>query len=256
MEKVVTLMTSTIVLQSHKYPLPESWLNLCINSVKHWAAYNQFDYQLIGDELFDYLTQEILYKTKDQKVIATDLARLKLLQDYLERGYETVIWCDADFLIFEPEKFSLPESSYAIGREVWIQDAVKTTNKLISKVKVHNAFLMFRHQNNFLNFYTETAERLIALNTGTMPPQYIGPKLLTALHNIAQCPVLESAGMLSPLVINDIAKGDGPALRLFQKDSPHEIYAANLCQSLFNKGKVNTPDINQCINTLLNKSSL
>ena len=111
--------------------------------------------------------------------------------------------------------------------------------------------MMFRKNNVFLDFYTETAEKLILLNNGTMPPQYIGPKLLTAIHNIAQCPVLETAGMLSPLVISDIAKGAGPALALFESESESNIYAANLCQSLYNQGEVSEETMNQCINTLL-----
>jgi hypothetical protein len=67
--------------------------------------------------------------------------------------------------------------------------------KLRAYVKVRNAFLMFRKGNHFLDFYTATAQRLLRLNQGSMPPQFIGPKLLTALHNVAICPVMETAGM-------------------------------------------------------------
>jgi hypothetical protein len=49
-------------------------------------------------------------------------------------------------------------------------------------VKVHNAFMMFRQGNHFPDFYTDAAERLLDLNQGAMPAQFIGPKLLTALH--------------------------------------------------------------------------
>jgi hypothetical protein len=68
-----------------------------------------------------------------------------------------------------------------------------------------------------------------------VPPQFIGPKLLTALHNIAYCPVLETAGMLSPLVIRDILKGNGKALELFKRESPAKLYAANLGASVVMK---------------------
>lgn len=244
-------MTKTIVLQSYKHPITESWLDTCIRSVKIWSDINKFSYQFIDDSLFNYVSEGVLKKTIHQKIIATDLARLMLLQDYLSKGYETVIWCDVDFLIFTPEKFLLPSSSYSLGREVWIQDDKKEDKKLTSRIKIHNAFMMFRKNNTFLDFYTETAEKLLLLNKGSMPPQYIGPKLLTAIHNIAQCPVMETAGMLSPLVISDIVKGGGPALTLFKNKSSHDIYAANLCHSLYKEGKVTEHTINQCINTLL-----
>jgi len=172
----------------------------------------------------------LLEKTAQQKVITTDLARLYALQCGLRQGYHTVIWCDADFLIFNPLEFVLPETSYALGREVWVQ--ADSNSRLKAYSKVHNAFLMFRVGNSFLDFYTETAERLLHLNTGVMPPQFIGPKLLTAMQNIAICPVMEVAGMLSPLVSRDLIKGQGEALDLFRKKSPVPICAANLCGSL------------------------
>ncbi len=240
-------MSNTIVLQSHRQPLPDTWISECINSVKHWCELNEFNYQFIGDELFDYLPESLLKKTQHQLIVATDLARLKLLQHYLTKNYQTVIWCDADFLIFSPTLFKLPTSSYALGREVWIQEDKSNPKKLVAKCKVHNAFMMFRRNNSFLDFYSETAERLLHLNNGNIPPQFIGPKLLTAIHNISYCPVLETAGMLSPLVIKDIANNGGEALSLFLEKSPELITAANLCSSLFKTKGTNKIEIEQCI---------
>ena len=249
-------MANTIVIQSHRQPLPLEWLSSCIDSVKHWANLNKFDYRLLGDELFDYVSAALLEKTKTQRVIATDLARLKVLQHYLTKGFDTVVWCDADFLIFAPTAFRLPDEPYAVGREVWIQTNNNDPQKLNAYIKVHNAFMMFRQGNSFLDFYADTAERLLTLNEGPVPPQFIGPKLLTAIHNVAQCPVLETAGMLSPSVIKDIAQGKGPALDLFTKRSPQAIAAANLCSSLHQGGEVNPTEIEKCIAELLDKNSV
>ncbi|MFK7793786.1 MAG: hypothetical protein AB8B89_00415 [Gammaproteobacteria bacterium] len=243
-------MSNTLVIQSHRQPLPYPWIETCIASVKHWAKSNQYDYEYIHDELFDYITPTLLTKVKNQKVIATDLARLKLLQNKLKQRYQTVIWCDADFLIFSPEKFNLPNEPYSIGREVWVQQNKNNSEKLITKTKVHNAFMMFRRGNNFLDFYAETAERLLTLNIGNIPPQFIGPKLLSALHNIAYCHVLETAGMLSPMVIKDIAQNGGKALDLFKSKSIEAIAAANLCGSLFGQGEMTAQEIEQCIHNI------
>jgi len=242
-------MSKTLVLQSHRQPLPVNWINYCVDSVKNWAESNEFDYLFIGDELFDYVSDQILEKPKKQRVIATDLARLLALKSYLAKGYETVIWCDADFLIFSPEKFHILDENYAVGREVWVQDDNKS-KKITAHIKVHNAFMMFRKTNSFLEFYIDTAERLLLRNNGGMPPQFIGPKLLTAIHNVVQCPVLESAGMLSPRVIRDIADGHGPALELFRKKSLQPIYAANLCNSLYESGAYSASTVEKCIDVL------
>lgn len=243
-------MSKTLVLQSHRQPMSVMWMQTCINSVKYWAKLNNFDYKFIGDELFDYVSDAVLEKTKTQRIIATDLARLKALKDYLSEDYETVVWCDADFLIFSPEKFYLPDEEYAVGREVWIQATKDNSNKLTAHIKVHNAFMMYKSGNSFLGFYIDTAERLLLSNQGRMPPQFIGPKLLTAIHNVAQCPVLETAGMLSPLVIEEIAKGGGPALELLKKKSSQPIVAANLCNSLFERNEYSTDSIESCISAL------
>jgi len=209
---------------------------------------NDYEYQFFGDELFDCLPAGLFEKTRNQKVIASDLARLLVLKGALNRGYETVIWLDADFLIFNPAEFVLPDQPYAVGREVWVQN--DRHGKLRVFKKVHNAFLMFRQGNHFLDFYSETAERLLLLNQGAMPPQFIGPKLLTAIHNVAILPVMESAGMLSPAVIKGILGREGQALDLFVNNSPVLITAANLCTSSCDKDEVSEMEMQQLIKLL------
>ena len=248
-------MIKTLVLQSHRTPLPAQWINRCISSVKNWATQYQFDYLFIGDELYGYVPKSLLKKTKAQPIIATDLARLRALQFYLKQGFDRVIWCDADFLIFAPDNFLLPDEPYALGREIWVQNDRKKTTKLNVYIKVHNAFMLYCKNNSFLDFYADTAERLLTLNQGQMPPQFIGPKLLTAIHNIAQCPVLETAGMLSPRVIQDLANGTTSALSLMKQRATQSIFAANLCSSLYAKAEFNEQQIQQCIDKLLQQQT-
>lgn len=239
----------TLVLQSHTYPLPHTWIKLCIDSVKNWATANSYDYLFLGDEIFNSVDEDILEKTSSQPVIATDLARIISMKNHLSNGYDRVIWCDADFLIFAPANFSLLQEPYLLGREVWIQNDKEC--KLTAHIKVHNAFMMFQQGNSFLDFYIDNAKRFLIRNTGNVPPQFIGPKLLTAIHNIIQCPVLETAGMLSPSVINDIANKSGPALALFKQRSPQAITAANLCSSLYKDDSKNKKIIETTIDVLL-----
>jgi hypothetical protein len=208
--------------------------------VSDWCALNSYEYRFLGDELFEGVPGVLLEKTQDQVVIASDLARLRVLQDALNEGYQAVVWLDADFLIFNAAAFVLPDSPYAVGREVWVQQ--DNNDKLRVYNKVHNAFLMFRQGNSFLDFYAETAQRLLARNQGMVPPQFIGPKLLTALHNVAVLPVLETAGMLSPLVIKDMLQGEGAAMDLFVAHSPQPIAAANLCISSCRNNEVSNKD--------------
>jgi hypothetical protein len=82
------------------------------------------------------------------------------------------------------------------------------------------------------------------------PPQFIGPKWLTALRSIALCPVMETAAMLSPLVMRDCIAGQGEALRLFQKKSPVTPAAANLSSSLTEREGLTDADMNSLIEIL------
>ena len=242
-------MSKTLIIQSHRHPLPHAWLQACLDSVADWAQTNRYHYRYIGDEIFATLDQELLDKTRTQRVIASDLARLISLQQGLAEGYDCVVWCDADFLIFDPGGFVLPDTEYALGREVWIQH--DATQRIRAFVKVHNAFLMFRRGNTFLDFYRATAERLLRLNQGAMPPQFIGPKWLTALHNIALCPVMETAAMLSPLVMRDCLAGQGEALQLFHKKSLAPPAGANLSSSLTEREGLTDADMDSLIDILL-----
>jgi len=223
-------VSATLVIQSQRIPLPFTWLQACLDSVADWAGLNGYEYRFLGDEIFDQVVPTLLQKAGGRGVIATDLARLSLLRQGLDQGFDRVVWCDADFLVFRPEAFVLPPAAFALGREVWVQ--LEQGGRPRAYPKVHNALLMFQRGNHFLEFYADTAERLVRLQQGGMPPQFVGPKLLTALHNIARFPVMEIAGMLSPCVMRDILNGGGAALELFLKKSPAALAGANLSASL------------------------
>jgi len=160
-------MSDTLVIQSHRSPLPYLWVEQCLASVRAWCALNDYQYLFIGDELFDRLPETIQRKTAQQPVITSDLARLLAIKAALQ-CYTCVVWLDADFLIFKPSEFEIPDMSYAVGREVWVQH--DNNGRLRVYKKVHNAFLMFRRDNHFLDFYTESAQRLLMHNSVAVPP--------------------------------------------------------------------------------------
>lgn len=244
-------MQRTLVLQSHTEPLPAAWLAICLQSVRDWAERREFDYRFVGDELFDLLDDDLRLKTAGQPVVASDLARLLALRAALTAGYERVVWCDADVLCFAPARLDVPNSDFAVGREVWVQRRRARGSSLRAYVKVHNAFLVFCRHNSFLDFYIGAATRLLRHHTGPFAPQLVGPKWLTAIHNIAPCPVVEQAGMLSPLVLADLVRGDGPALSLLRERSHRPLAAANLCASLQRTGELDTPTVERAIERLL-----
>jgi len=244
---------STLVIQSHRTPLPAAWLQPCLDSVRDWALGNKFEYRFLGDEIFSPLSEAILQKTADRLPAASDLARLIALQAALDEGYETAIWCDADFLVFAPDALSLPRESYGLGREVWVQPGA---GKLRVHVKVHNAFMFFRRGNPFLDFYRHAAQRMLEAHEGPMVPQFVGPKFLSAIHNMLSCPVVEEAAMFSPATTRALLAGGGPALELMLAKSIRPPAGANLCSSLADNGELSEGELDQAVALLLARGSI
>lgn len=251
-------MRSTLVLQSHTDPLPYAWLEPCLQSVKEWAQEQGFDYRFVGDELFDQLSVEERKACGQQTVVASDLARLLCLKQALQEGYTQVVWCDADTFVFAPSRLSLstclaPGTAFAVGREVWVQTQGW---RLRCFVKVHNAFLFVKRDNPFLDYYLYCARQIVTQyrrmdKQRTMVPQLIGPKLLTALHNVSPLPVAEPFAVLAPEVIVEvIAQTPGQALSLFNRRSLSVPLAANLCASSISRGELTNEQMEQVIEQL------
>ena len=143
----------TVVYQSYRTDNIPAWIASCMGSVKAWADIKGADYRFYDDEMFERVPNWYREKTKDRLVVATDLGRLILAKELLAEGYDKVIWCDADMLIFAPDQFEVPiEDEYAFGREIWIQHDAK--GRLKAYRKIHNAFFVFTQNNSFLDFYS------------------------------------------------------------------------------------------------------
>lgn len=216
----------TIVLQSQKPgPLPR-WQRRCCDSVRAWAKAHAFEYSFCGDELFRRLPPMLREKLRDQPVVATDLARLLWIRECLQNGYDRAIWCDADLLVFRD--FTPSPGDHAFGREVWVQarDA-----GLHSYRRIHNAWLLFEAGSAVLPFYIDRATALLERVRMPVVPQFIGPKLLSALHNIVGFTVEERVGMISPLVMRDLLAGHGAAMDILRDGHSDSLCAANLCAS-------------------------
>ncbi len=241
----------TLVVQSHRTPLPASWYERCIESVRFWAVAQEFDYRWLGDELLDRLAPELLEKTRRQPVVATDLARLIVLEEALTEGYARVVWVDADVLVLDPARLVLAERPAQFGREVWVQRDAAGVHKVYRKI--HNAFMAFEAGNPVLPFYRHSAERILNRydpNASRMVAQLIGPKLLTLLHNAIGFDVIESAAVLSPAVAKDVLEGGGEALRRFVEASAVPPLALNLCGSSVRGGELGDEDVCRLVGCL------
>lgn len=241
-----------VVLQSCPAGERGGWLGQCLASVEHWATRRGYDYRFCDDALFNWLPAELRRKTAAQPVIASDLARLAWMQATLDNGAAAVVWLDADVYVSRPADLDLPSADFAPGREVWVQ---RDGHGLRSYRKVHNAALLARRGTPVLPYYRRAAEQILrAHRPGYMVPQLLGPKLLTALHNIAPFEVWESVGMLSPAVAGDLLTGGGQALERFMADSGAWPAAINLCRSSVSGGSLAADDMPRLIEQITQQS--
>jgi len=254
-------MTKTLVLQSAQSRRAQ-WLDTCLVSVESWAAQANYTYRFIGDELFDQVPEWYMRKVAGRMPIASDLGRLLWIKNLIDQGEaDTVVWLDADVLVFAPSKLKLaPVSSCVFGQELWIQKKLpkshpKDGEKLQRqngtwqvRKNVHNALAAFRKDCPVLPFLIEVIQRMMhRVDANFIAPQMMGPKLLSNLHNLADFELMPSVGALSPEVILNLAgkqakheetsvknsQGAGQgALQALLARQTEPLLAANLCSSL------------------------
>ncbi|MEM6707862.1 MAG: hypothetical protein AAF648_03680 [Pseudomonadota bacterium] len=199
--------------------------------MRSWAEESGHAYRWLDDELFTPVPVALRLKTRYQSVVTTDLARLLQLERALVEGYSPVFWFDADVLVVAPERFSFTGPGHALGRELWFQATPRGAPKRYWRI--HNAFLAFERSDPVLPFYRLAAERVLERFEGqAMVPQLLGPKLLSALGNLAQLTVQEDAAMLPPLVAESLLSADGCLFERWVEEHIVPPAAINLCASL------------------------
>jgi hypothetical protein len=222
-------------------------MHLCLESVHGWAQKQGHQYRFVGDEIFERVPRWYRDKVGGKLPVATDYGRLILIQEALKEGFDTVIWLDADVLVFDPSLYISFEGSCAFGQEVWVQ---AEGDGYTAHRNVHNAFCAFRQNSVTLPFLLETMESLIRrVDPNHLAPQLVGPKLLTALHSLCDFSLVPEVGALSPSVVADIVIGKGAALDMLRRRSEVKPKAVNLCASL-----IETPQAEKVIEVLLGSS--
>lgn len=251
---------STLVIQSCSERQRQSWMRACLDSVERWSEGQGYDYRFVGDEIFEKVPPWYRAKVGSKLPVATDYGRLVLMREALDAGYEEVIWFDADLLIFDRALSLAFDGSCAFGQEVWIQrregrpEARQAGQeaRLEARRNVHNAVCVFRKGCPVLPFLLHTIESLVRrVDPAHIAPQFAGPRLLNALHPLADFALLPQVGALSPDVVADLVAGGGLALDLLRKETRVPLQATNICASVNGGGTAE-----QVVTVLLREAAL
>lgn len=226
----VATASPTVLLQSAPLVRP-AWVDGCLESVRSWAEKREFDYRFVGDELFDELPQRFLTKLKGRTPIIADLARLRLMQRYLETSGGHVLWIDADSLIVNPDWSPNLHAVAGFGEECWVyQNEEGAWRRFITP---HNAFMTFAAGSPVLPFLSYLSESIIdRVVSDRIAPQMVGPKLIKALNNLADFDLYPEAGAMSPALLHEITGHPGPAVACYQGVDRQPLDCVNLCASL------------------------
>ena len=223
-------MTLT-VFQSAPLDRP-AWIDRCMASVRNWAALQGWSYQFIGDEIFDLVAPELRAKLKGRTPILADIARLELMQQHLDKEGGQALWIDADSLVLNPHWCPVFDSPASFGQEFWVQDDPGCDGWRHYQ-SPHNAFISFSAGSPILPFLRYAATNLLErVDTQKLAPQFVGPKLLKALHNLCPFTLHEQAGALSPALAIELVKEPGPAVNYYRDKGGPALSVVNLCQSL------------------------
>lgn len=222
----------TLVIQSASELDRPGWLSSCLQSVEGWARERGYDYRFRGDDALELTPGWYRAKLIGRSPIVADLARLLLIRDALAMGYERACWIDADVLLYAPERLDLPDDDEcAFGREYWVQK--NRDGRWQVRRNVHNALCSFVAGCPVLPFLIHATQRIISrADPQHIAPQMVGPKLLSALHNLTGFGLIDTIGALSPAVLDDVVQGGGEALRAMLAATPEPLAGVNLCASV------------------------
>lgn len=220
----------TIVYQSFRTTQVPAWVETCLGTVKQWAAGNSYDYQFVGDELFDHVPAWFREKAGGHICVVADLARLVLARKLLAGGYDRTVWVDADMVVFDPKSLQVGiGSDFAFCQETWLN--VDEGNQARCIRRVNNSITAFVRGNVHLDFFIDSCER-VARHYPVLRKLDVSTRFLSELSKILPMQLFANVGMFSPPILADIATGTDGIIKSYMERVSAPLACANLCGSL------------------------
>jgi hypothetical protein len=217
---------SALVYQSHSNRAPR-WIRQCTATVRAWAAARGYRYRLLGDELFDGVGLEVALKARSMLPVA-DLGRLLWAERLLAEN-ESVVWVDADVVVFDPERLAVDTNApFLVCREVLVtRDKAGLSTPGVT-IAYSPTVLFFRRGEPFLGRWIAAARKL-ADQRPQLGDAEFGRELLRKLARGKVLPAIKSVGHFNAAVLKEIYGHEGPATQLMMRASGTPFAAANLC---------------------------
>lgn len=201
-----------------------------MDSVKRWANNKNYSYVFIDDSFFTYAPTWFHEATNSQRHLVSDYARLELATIYLEKEWNIVIWIDADIFICDVNSFEIDNRySYLLCRELWM---TKRDEKVTFSNRINNSIMMFKKDNQFLNFYMDASRKIVSTKKHNCRHTEIGTQFLSGIPY--KLPLLKTVACLSPLLLSAFARQRLDLISTYCHEFSAPIYAINLCLTFRN----------------------
>lgn len=226
-----------------------------MRTVRGWAAMRGYAYEFIDDRFFEYAPAWVRRRCGSAILPITDVARLYLLRERLNEGWDRVVWVDADVLVFDPRNFVFDDAApYSLCFELLC--SVKPASGVQIGEAVNNAVMFFTRNHPLLDFWIFAAEEILRVHDQEqVNPLVVGTRFLSALGGAMPLRVMQNVGLLVPPLIRDIAAGGGPVLSRWAAQLKKPVAAANLCRSMqdreFSGATVGAMDMQMAVERLL-----
>ena len=218
----------TLVIQSFRSAAVPRWIEHCLTSVREWARAQGFDYRLFDDRVFELCGPEYLARAGNNMRAIMNLARLELIKDAHQNGYDRAIWIDADVLVFHPELFKINVvERYAFVRETWV---TRNASGWRAFQHVNNSVFVCMKNEPDLDMLIRLV-RHIGIHRPITKSFQTGTYLLTGLEKSLAFETLDDVGMFSSHVVLALARQEDPAVSTQAIGHGTPVFAANLCAS-------------------------
>lgn len=228
---------TTVILQVYESTDLPIWIERCIGTVKQWSEAKGFAYKFLREGFFSRSPDWFRERCGAQTGPVTDLSRVLLMQDLFDEGYETVIWIDADVLIFDAPTFKIEiTKGFLAIYEVTLH--VRTNGEVnVTGPTVNGAVLGAVRDHPVLNFYRHAIEETVRnFPHHEIPRTVAGPTLLTRIAQIVPLECITTVGLFTPAMLQEIAQGGDRLCRIFSERFGYAVAAANLCH--FFRGEI------------------
>lgn len=218
------------VLQSYPTQQVPVWIRQTLASVRDWAGLHGYHYVFTDDAFFDYAPAWVRQRCKTQFFPITDIARLHYIQAYLDKGYQRVVWVDADVLVFDPKKLDIRQPGcHAFSREVMLH-CLSDGSIRIGALGLNNAVMYFDQGSPVLPLYLDAAENCLRQTPAeAITRTIIGPQLLQRLDATHPLTRMNNIGLFTPALLQDLARGSTRWWHAWQQAHGYPLAAANLC---------------------------